>query len=180
MLDATFANPEDKSATAESIKKTREFLGKIAEEDGVKDRSGHLALLELEKRSRQHGLATDSTTINSLLEAYFQNFGGKACCYEDLQPYVELEGEELARWTSVLEKQTASSVSLSHLYNCPSKAYIVADIRSGPLALHQCPKVASLQPSPVRSHTRSRDPTSLTSDRRLLGGSQARKGSTLL
>ena len=115
MLDATFANPEDKSATAESIKKTREFLGKIAEEDGVKDRSGHLALLELEKRSRQHGLATDSTTINSLLEAYFQNFGGKACCYEDLQPYVELEGEELARWTSVLEKQTASSVSLSHL-----------------------------------------------------------------
>ena len=79
----------------------------------MKDRSAHLALLELEKRSRQHDLATDSTTLNSLLEAYFLNFGGKPCCYEDLQPYVELEGEELARWTSVLEKQTASAVSIS-------------------------------------------------------------------
>ena len=113
MLDATFEKPEDESGTAENITKTREFLGKIIEEDGVKDRSGHLALLELEKRSRHHSLATDSTTLNSLLEAYFQNFGGKACCYEDLVPYIELEGEDLARWTSVLEKQTASSVGLS-------------------------------------------------------------------
>lgn len=113
VLDATFANPDDKLATSESIPKTRDFLGKVVEEDGVKDRSAHLALLELEKRSRQHDLATDSTTLNSLLEAYFLNFGGKPCCYEDLQPYVELEGEELARWTSVLEKQTASAVSIS-------------------------------------------------------------------
>ncbi|TBU65814.1 N-acetyltransferase B complex non catalytic subunit-domain-containing protein [Dichomitus squalens] len=116
VLDATFVDPEDKSATAESIKKTRELLGKVVEEDGVKDRSGHLALLELEKRSRQHGLATDTTTLNSLLEAYFQNFGGKACCYEDLKPYVELEGEDLARWTAVLEKQTASSTFVPDLW----------------------------------------------------------------
>nr|VWO98683.1 MAPKK kinase Kpp4 [Ganoderma boninense] len=116
VLDATFSNPGDKSVTSENITKTREFLGKVVEEDGVKDRSGHLALLELEKRSRQHGLATDSTTLNSLLEAYFLNFGGKPCCYEDLQPYVELEGEELARWTSVLEKQTASATSVPDLW----------------------------------------------------------------
>ena len=115
VLDAAFANPEDKLVTLENITKTREFFGKVVEEDGMKDRSAHLGLLELEKRSRQHGLATDSTTLNSLLEAYFQNFGGKPCCYEDLQPYVELEGEELARWTSVLEKQTASAVRVSFL-----------------------------------------------------------------
>ena len=71
VLDAAFANPEDKLVTLENITKTREFFGKAVEEDGVKDRSAHLGLLELEKRSRQHGLATDSTTLNSLLEPYF-------------------------------------------------------------------------------------------------------------
>lgn len=66
VLDATFADLTSeasdveaaKAATSERIVKTREFFGKVVETDGVRDRSGHLALLELEKRSRQHGLAT--------------------------------------------------------------------------------------------------------------------------
>ena len=65
-MDAAFADltseAEDadaaKAAAYERISKTRELFGKVAEADGVKDRSGHLALLELEKRARQHGLAT--------------------------------------------------------------------------------------------------------------------------
>ncbi|KAI0362109.1 actin cytoskeleton organization protein [Trametes cingulata] len=124
VLDGTFADltsdPSDveaaKAAVAERIPKTREFFGKVVEEDGVKDRSGHLALLELEKRSRHHGLATDSTALNSLLESYFQSFGGKACCYEDLKPYIALEGDELAQWTAVLEKQTATFTSVPDLW----------------------------------------------------------------
>lgn len=66
MLDATFADltgdvadaDAAKAAVAERIVKAREFFGKVVEEDGVKDRSGHLALLELEKRARHHGLST--------------------------------------------------------------------------------------------------------------------------
>ena len=66
VLDATFADltaegadvDAAKSSCAERITRTREFFGKVVEQDGVKDRSGHLALLELEKRSKQHGLAT--------------------------------------------------------------------------------------------------------------------------
>ncbi|KAI0670373.1 actin cytoskeleton organization protein [Trametes maxima] len=124
VLDGTFAGltPEgsdvdaEKAVVSERIAKTREFLGKITEEDGVKDRSGPLALLELEKRARQHGLATDSGALHSLLESYFQSFGGKSCCFEDLKPYVDLEGEDLTRWTAVLEKQTAAFTTVPDLW----------------------------------------------------------------
>ncbi len=66
MLDATFADltvegadvESAKGSSAERITQTRELFGKVVEQDGVKDRSGHLALLELEKRCRHHGLAT--------------------------------------------------------------------------------------------------------------------------
>ena len=53
---------------------------------------------------------TDPTALHSLLDSYFQSFGGKACCYEDLRPYIEFEGEDLAQWNAVLEKQTATFV----------------------------------------------------------------------
>ncbi|KAI0780924.1 actin cytoskeleton organization protein [Trametes elegans] len=124
VVDAAFADltsdAEDadaaKTAASGRILKTRELFGKVAEADGVKDRSGHLALLELEKRARQHGLATDSTALHSLLDSYFQSFGGKACCYEDLRPYIEFEGEDLAQWNAVLEKQTATFTSVPDLW----------------------------------------------------------------
>lgn len=88
---------------------------------------------------------TDPTTLISLLESYFQHFGGKACCFEDLQPYIELEGDELATWTSVLEKQMAASVSiLSPTEN--SCLMFWSDLSTGPMALHQCAEAASVQP----------------------------------
>ncbi|KAI0748133.1 N-acetyltransferase B complex non catalytic subunit-domain-containing protein [Daedaleopsis nitida] len=124
VIDATFSDftaegadvDAAKVSCAEHVVRTRDLFGKVVEEDGVKDRSGHLALLELEKRSRQHGLATDPTVLTSLLESYFQHFGGKACCYEDLQPYIQFEGEDLLRWTSILEKQTAATTSVPDLW----------------------------------------------------------------
>ncbi len=74
VIDGTFADltVEDadveaaKATTAGRIMETREFLAKVVEADEVKDRSGHLALLELEKRSRQHGLATGILNLTHL------------------------------------------------------------------------------------------------------------------
>ena len=39
------------------ITNSKALFSKIAEEDGLKDRSGFLALLELERRSVAHGLS---------------------------------------------------------------------------------------------------------------------------
>lgn len=41
----------------DKITHAQELFVKIAEEDGLKDRSGQLALLDLEKRARLHGLS---------------------------------------------------------------------------------------------------------------------------
>ena len=75
MLDATFVDltPDGadteaaKGPCAERVAHTREFFGKVVEEDGVKDRSGRLALLELEKRSRHHGLTTGGFSSMQIL-----------------------------------------------------------------------------------------------------------------
>ena len=66
MLDATFwdvasvsePSGEAKDACRHHISKTKEFLAQIADKDGAHDRSGPLALLELEKRCVAHALAT--------------------------------------------------------------------------------------------------------------------------
>lgn len=47
----------DLTEAAPRVQRVRELLSKIAEEDGTKDRSAPLALLELEKRARAHGLS---------------------------------------------------------------------------------------------------------------------------
>ncbi|OBZ75813.1 N-alpha-acetyltransferase 25, NatB auxiliary subunit [Grifola frondosa] len=124
VLDATFSDVTSpssdteaaKASSAEHITKTREFLGKVVDQDGLKDRSGHLARLELEKRARQHGLATDPAAMTGLLESYFWQFGDKLCCYEDLLPYVQLDGDDFAKWTSLLEEQASSFPSVYHLF----------------------------------------------------------------
>ncbi|KAL4251731.1 MDM20/NAA25 family protein [Abortiporus biennis] len=96
---------EAKAAAKERIKHTQEVLAKVAEEDGLKDRSAALASLDLEKRARAQDVSTDPSLARTLAENYFSKFSSKACCYEDLQPYVLFEGDELAKWTSFLESQ---------------------------------------------------------------------------
>ncbi|GJE87141.1 N-acetyltransferase B complex non catalytic subunit-domain-containing protein [Phanerochaete sordida] len=115
VLDATFSDvtstaepsDEDKQACRHHVSKTKEFLAQIADKDGTQDRSGPLALLELEKRCVAHGLATDPDAIYTLAESYFERFGDKACCFEDLVPYIQFSGQHATRWTSLLEKQTS-------------------------------------------------------------------------
>jgi N-terminal acetyltransferase B complex non-catalytic subunit len=70
VLEAAFAALTDKEAEpseeALDITRTRicdaeQVFLKIVEKDGLKDRSGLLALLELEKRSRVHGLSSGTS-----------------------------------------------------------------------------------------------------------------------
>ncbi|TCD64660.1 hypothetical protein EIP91_003821 [Steccherinum ochraceum] len=111
VLDATFWDvtsvPEPTEEAREACKKhitqTQNLLQQVADLDGLKDRSGMLGLLELEKRARQHGFSTDASRTLSLAEKYFMHFGDKACAVEDLQPYIAFEGDDLAQWTSFLE-----------------------------------------------------------------------------
>jgi hypothetical protein len=52
------SHPEQSRKDTEAkITNSKAFFSKIVEEDGLKDRSGFLALLELERRSVAHGLS---------------------------------------------------------------------------------------------------------------------------
>jgi hypothetical protein len=106
--------------------KSQQFFAQIAEKDGVRDRSAPLALLELEKRALSHSLSSgtfndqisvysdgtesDPNALYTLLESYFENFGDKTCCYEDLLPYILLlKGDESDKWSSFLQQRALSS-----------------------------------------------------------------------
>jgi N-terminal acetyltransferase B complex non-catalytic subunit len=49
--------------------------------------------------------------MNDLLEQYFEAVGDKACCFEDLKPYIIiLEGAQQERWTAFLKNVPVSFV----------------------------------------------------------------------
>ncbi|KAF4576791.1 hypothetical protein EYR36_004771 [Pleurotus pulmonarius] len=104
-----------KTACLDRMEHARQVLEKISEKDGKKDRSGPLALLELEKRSRSHDVKQDDQRLLTLLKSYLEQFGDKACCYEDLQPYVVLNGDDLSSWTSFLESIPSSITTINEL-----------------------------------------------------------------
>ncbi|CAA7271640.1 unnamed protein product [Cyclocybe aegerita] len=116
VIDATLlSQPSGVASSSENkIKHAEELFTKVAEIDGLKDRSGLLALIELEKRSRTLGLSKDSTHLLKLLKEYFEKFGDKACCFEDLKPYVILE-DGLDELTSFLEAVPTSFMTVSEL-----------------------------------------------------------------
>ncbi|KAJ3517170.1 hypothetical protein NLJ89_g669 [Agrocybe chaxingu] len=135
VIDATLPSQPfevGSSASEEKIKHAEELFTKVAEIDGLKDRSGFLALIELEKRSRIHGLSkgdsllpvyrsnqpfilkTDSTHLLKLLKEYFEKFSDKACCFEDLKPYIILE-DGLDELSSFLEAVPTSFTTVSEL-----------------------------------------------------------------
>jgi len=74
VLDAVFSDlvvlsGEDdfearKKECIERIVKARDFFSHLVELDGAKERSGLLALLELEKRSKYHGLSTGRKIVS--------------------------------------------------------------------------------------------------------------------
>jgi len=100
----------------------------VSEEDGLKDRSGRLALLELEHRENKHRVTqgekefiygrclfdtcADPSRMSLLMRDYFDTFGDKACCFEDLKPYISEGG--CGEFISFIESVPKSSVSLSY------------------------------------------------------------------
>lgn len=124
VLDATLHPiPSPDSVDPESkdkISRAREFFSKVEKEDGLKDRSAMLAILELEKRASTHGLVEgwqrqfhlpqimikhllDSGRMLILMKQYFEKFGDKACCFEDLKPYLNPEQDNLSQFRSFLK-----------------------------------------------------------------------------
>jgi hypothetical protein len=61
VLDATFSMEE---SAVERVEEARKFFSEIAELDGRKDRSGPLALLELEKRARERSISEGAFRIS--------------------------------------------------------------------------------------------------------------------
>ncbi|KAL0581537.1 mitochondrial distribution and morphology [Marasmius crinis-equi] len=121
VLDATFsyvtkdATEESKTQCSEHIRKTEEFFTSIAESDGRKERAGPLALLELEHRARIHNVSQDPARLVDLLTKYFDAFGDKNCCYEDIKPYSTLLNDELTRWNQHLESVPTTYTSIAEL-----------------------------------------------------------------
>ncbi|KAF8212156.1 actin cytoskeleton organization protein [Mycena galopus ATCC 62051] len=116
VLDATFSSlASAKTKCSSDAAKTQELFTQLASQDGHKDRSALLALLELEKRARFHGISNDPNRMVDLMKRYFEEIGDKACCYEDLKPYLALEGDDAARWTSFLQSSTPSFASNNDL-----------------------------------------------------------------
>lgn len=52
----------------------------------------------------------DPKVLEDYLKLYFDKFGDKACCFEDLKPYIALDGEGLAEWTSYLRQTPIAMV----------------------------------------------------------------------
>ena len=52
----------------------------------------------------------DESSVVHLMENYFDQFGDKACCYEDLLGYLDMESAPLGQWTTFLASHQASFV----------------------------------------------------------------------
>ncbi|PFH54291.1 hypothetical protein AMATHDRAFT_38233 [Amanita thiersii Skay4041] len=123
VIDATFSyfasdsdpNDDEKIRCSEHVKRTEQLFSQVAEEDGTRDRSGLLALLELEKRARNCGVSTDPGRLLTLMQQYFEKIGDKACCFEDLQPYLVIEAEDLSQWNAFLESVPSEFSDASQL-----------------------------------------------------------------
>lgn len=140
VLDAAFSpsSPADGDSDADAdananaskpdiarVASARKLFATLAEEDGTRERAPLLALLDVEKRAAQCGLAEDFSAYSpgfrplccrkltltegadngllGLLKLYLSRFGDKACCFDDLKPYVQLDGEQLTQWVAHLD-----------------------------------------------------------------------------
>jgi len=61
----------------------------------------------------------------NLLKRYFEMFGDKSACYEDLRPYSDLYLEVLPDWIAFLDGISHTPVSCSRCRRSDAKAYAV-------------------------------------------------------
>jgi N-terminal acetyltransferase B complex non-catalytic subunit len=114
-------NDEAQNACRQHISKTAEFLAQIADKDGARDRSGPLALLELEKRAVAHGLST-GTPAEEIVSTPDQP-AIKTLTLSTLWP---------SRISNVSETRHAASRTSSHTFTslgstCPNGLCILAN-----------------------------------------------------
>ncbi len=122
------------------VAKTRDLFTKVAEQDGSRERAAWLGLMELERLCGVHEVPTGmwilifdgATTISlepsrllNLLKHYFEIFGDKAACYEDIRSYTDLDSDVLSAWTTILEKTSHTPVSFSNCRQSSAKAHVV-------------------------------------------------------
>ena len=112
------------------------MLRGLADADGTRERGPLLAMVELEKRAREKqlgsefgwpcpcyyresadtdvGISESDDGLLTLLKLYIERFGDKACCFEDLKPYVTLQGEELSKIAAYLDSLPLNTVCGFH------------------------------------------------------------------
>ena len=112
------------------------MLRGLADADGTRERGPLLAMVELEKRAREKQLGSEfgwpshcyhresadadveisesDDGLLTLLKLYIERFGDKACCFEDLKPYVTLQGEELSKIAAYLDSLPLNTVCGFH------------------------------------------------------------------
>lgn len=71
-----------------------------------------------------HRVVEDPKVLENYLKSYFDQFGDKACCFEDLKPYIVLDGESLAEWTSHL-KETSIATVIHTVYPRRSQSQLI-------------------------------------------------------
>ncbi|KAG2173554.1 hypothetical protein INT44_007145 [Umbelopsis vinacea] len=80
-------DPESEQRKLEEAKALIESTKKSALEASIMKRGPFMAELELDLRLKQDN-KIDGATMLEHIKAYFDRFGTKPCCFEDLQPYV--------------------------------------------------------------------------------------------
>jgi len=63
----------------------------------------------------------------NLLKHYFEIFGDKAACYEDIQAYTDLDSDVLSDWITFLEKTAHTPVSFPNCRRPDAKAHVVLE-----------------------------------------------------
>lgn len=67
----------------------------------------------------------ESSRLLNLLKRYFEIFGDKATCYEDIRTYTDLGSDVLSDWITFIEKTAHTPVSFSNCRQPSAKVHVV-------------------------------------------------------
>ncbi|KAF9983748.1 N-alpha-acetyltransferase 25, NatB auxiliary subunit [Mortierella antarctica] len=92
--------------TSENLAEARTFTSELVSNEGKNPKRGpFLAQIELEKRV-QDKIGDNKEKVLDLLMGYFDKFGSKTCCFEDLSTYIsELEKDDAMTFCQKLKEK---------------------------------------------------------------------------
>ncbi|GAA5951742.1 hypothetical protein JCM3765_003103 [Sporobolomyces pararoseus] len=107
--DSTLSKQPPTQDGIELLEETRQVFQKLMEESpkAKVERGFLLGLLEMSRESRARSW-TEDDSLQSLLLAYLEQFGGKMCCFDDLKPYLDILRAEEAQVVLQKAKEIAS------------------------------------------------------------------------